>query len=174
MYNNERQINVQRGGQNVVDSEFDSMKDRFEAEMRRVEAEMARLRNEFEGWTAIDFGFSFHEKEGVWEGGASIVRTRYHSVYVYDSAQDVTLSAHTTHRLWHNQFLCTQLLTRPAYIESALSHTYNSTRTRRELVIATGGGGAQCVGCGKIELAAATSSTVSLFPAFTVCACTNE
>jgi hypothetical protein len=49
MYNNERQINVQRGGQNVVDSEFDSMKDRFEGEMRRVEAEMARLRNEFEG-----------------------------------------------------------------------------------------------------------------------------
>lgn len=48
-YNRERQIDVQRSSQNVVDTEFDSMRGRFENEMRRVEAEMARLRQEFEG-----------------------------------------------------------------------------------------------------------------------------
>ena len=48
MYNSERTINVQRGEQNVVDTEFDSMRERFESEMHRVEAEMARLRAEFE------------------------------------------------------------------------------------------------------------------------------
>lgn len=48
-YNRERQIDVQRSSQHVVDTEFDSMRERFENEMRRVEAEMARLRHEFEG-----------------------------------------------------------------------------------------------------------------------------
>ena len=48
-YNRERHIDVQRSSHNVVDNEFDSMRDRFENEMKRVEQEMARLRHEFEG-----------------------------------------------------------------------------------------------------------------------------
>jgi len=44
----EKRIDVQRSNYNVVDSEFDNMRDRFDAEMRRVEDEMARLRREFE------------------------------------------------------------------------------------------------------------------------------
>lgn len=46
----ERRVDVRRSGQSVIDNEFDSMKDRFEGEMRRVEEEMQRLRNEFENY----------------------------------------------------------------------------------------------------------------------------
>lgn len=45
----ERHVDVNRSNHSVIDNEFDSMRDRFEAEMRRVEEEMRRLRNEFEG-----------------------------------------------------------------------------------------------------------------------------
>lgn len=44
----ERRIDVQHGNYSVIDTEFDSMRDRFDAEMRRVETEMNRLRREFE------------------------------------------------------------------------------------------------------------------------------
>ncbi|KRZ18636.1 Protein lethal(2)essential for life, partial [Trichinella zimbabwensis] len=47
----EKRIPIQRSDYNVVDREFDSMRERFEVEMRRVEEEMARLRREFEGYT---------------------------------------------------------------------------------------------------------------------------
>ncbi|KAF7639629.1 SHSP domain-containing protein [Meloidogyne graminicola] len=46
----ERRIDVNRSGKSVVDSEFDSMRDRFENEMRRVDEEMQRLRQEFDGY----------------------------------------------------------------------------------------------------------------------------
>jgi len=36
----ERRIDVNRSNKSVVDSEFDSMRDRFENEMRRVDEEM--------------------------------------------------------------------------------------------------------------------------------------
>ncbi|KAL1232638.1 Protein lethal(2)essential for life [Trichinella spiralis] len=38
----EKRIPIQRSDYNVVDREFDSMRERFEVEMRRVEEEMAR------------------------------------------------------------------------------------------------------------------------------------
>lgn len=47
----ERQIQVHRSNNNVMDEEFSSMRERFESEMRRVEDEMTRLRREFEGYT---------------------------------------------------------------------------------------------------------------------------
>jgi len=47
----EKRIDVQRSNYHVVDHEFDSMRDRFDAEMRRVEDEMNRLRREFESYT---------------------------------------------------------------------------------------------------------------------------
>jgi len=47
----EKRIDVQRSNYHVVDGEFDSMRDRFDAEMRRVEDEMNRLRREFESYT---------------------------------------------------------------------------------------------------------------------------
>lgn len=46
----ERRIDVNRSDNSVVDTEFDSMRDRFEKEMRRVDEEMQRLRQEFEGY----------------------------------------------------------------------------------------------------------------------------
>ncbi|CAK5083135.1 unnamed protein product [Meloidogyne enterolobii] len=46
----ERRIDVNRSNKSVVDSEFDSMRDRFENEMRRVDEEMQRLRQEFDGY----------------------------------------------------------------------------------------------------------------------------
>ena len=56
----ERSIHVSRGQKSVVDSEFDSMRDRFETEMKRVEDEMARLRNEFEGEQELLILFRHH------------------------------------------------------------------------------------------------------------------
>lgn len=47
----EKRIDVRRSDYHVVDREFDSMRDRFEMEMKRVEEEMGRLRREFEGYT---------------------------------------------------------------------------------------------------------------------------
>nr|UJQ69866.1 heat shock protein beta-1 isoform X4 [Diamesa zernyi] len=47
----EQRIEVQRSNYHVVDKEFDSMRDRFDHEMRRVEDEMNRLRREFETYT---------------------------------------------------------------------------------------------------------------------------
>jgi len=62
----EKRIDVQRSNYNVVDSEFDNMRDRFDAEMRRVEDEMSRLRREFETHTPntgrIDNGISYHHQ----------------------------------------------------------------------------------------------------------------
>ncbi|VDN18101.1 unnamed protein product [Gongylonema pulchrum] len=45
----ERKIDVTPSNYSVLDSEFGSMRERFEAEMRHVEEEMKRLRREFEG-----------------------------------------------------------------------------------------------------------------------------
>lgn len=47
----EKRIDVHRSDYNVVENEFDSMRDRFEKEMHRVEDEMGRLRREFESYT---------------------------------------------------------------------------------------------------------------------------
>lgn len=41
-----REVNVTRSNYSVIDNEFDSMRERFEGEMRRVEDEMQRLRHE--------------------------------------------------------------------------------------------------------------------------------
>ena len=46
-HQNEKHIDVGRGTDGK-DTEFDTMRDRFESEMKRVENEMARLREEFE------------------------------------------------------------------------------------------------------------------------------
>lgn len=45
----ERKIDVTPSNYSVLDTEFGSMRERFEAEMRHVEEEMKRLRREFEG-----------------------------------------------------------------------------------------------------------------------------
>ncbi|VDM20807.1 unnamed protein product [Wuchereria bancrofti] len=47
----ERKIDVTPSNYSVLDTEFGSMRERFEAEMRHVEEEMKRLRREFEGYT---------------------------------------------------------------------------------------------------------------------------
>jgi len=49
----QHQIDVTRSNHSVVDNEFDSMRGRFENEMRRVEDEMQRLRREFEGYRPV-------------------------------------------------------------------------------------------------------------------------
>uniref|UniRef100_A0A0R3S6G7 SHSP domain-containing protein n=1 Tax=Elaeophora elaphi TaxID=1147741 RepID=A0A0R3S6G7_9BILA len=46
----ERKIDVTPSNYSVLDTEFGSMRERFEAEMRHVEEEMKRLRREFEGY----------------------------------------------------------------------------------------------------------------------------
>ncbi|CDW57549.1 Putative heat shock protein [Trichuris trichiura] len=51
MTTRETKIPIQKSDYHVVDREFDSMRERFEAEMRRVEEEMSRLRREFEHYT---------------------------------------------------------------------------------------------------------------------------
>lgn len=45
----ERKIDVTPSNYSVLDTEFGSMRERFDAEMRHVEEEMKRLRGEFEG-----------------------------------------------------------------------------------------------------------------------------
>ncbi|EFO25677.1 hypothetical protein LOAG_02804 [Loa loa] len=47
----ERKIDVTPSNYSVLDTEFGSMRERFEAEMKHVEEEMKRLRQEFEGYT---------------------------------------------------------------------------------------------------------------------------
>ncbi|KAM3727064.1 Heat shock protein [Dirofilaria immitis] len=47
----ERKIDVTPSNYSVLDTEFGSMRERFEAEMKHVEEEMKRLRREFEGYT---------------------------------------------------------------------------------------------------------------------------
>ncbi|VIO85906.1 p27, putative [Brugia malayi] len=47
----ERKIDVTPSNYSVLDTEFGSMRERFETEMRHVEEEMKRLRREFEGYT---------------------------------------------------------------------------------------------------------------------------
>ncbi|EJW82597.1 hypothetical protein WUBG_06493 [Wuchereria bancrofti] len=49
----ERKIDVTPSNYSVLDTEFGSMRERFEAEMRHVEEEMKRLRREFEGYSSI-------------------------------------------------------------------------------------------------------------------------
>ncbi|CAG9529921.1 unnamed protein product [Cercopithifilaria johnstoni] len=52
----ERKIDVTPSNYSVLDTEFGSMRERFEAEMRHVEEEMKRLRREFEGYTPSQQG----------------------------------------------------------------------------------------------------------------------
>ncbi|VDN05159.1 unnamed protein product [Thelazia callipaeda] len=47
---NERKIDVTPSNYSVLDTEFGSMRERFENEMKHVEEEMKRLRREFEGY----------------------------------------------------------------------------------------------------------------------------
>ncbi|KAL3095335.1 hypothetical protein niasHS_007434 [Heterodera schachtii] len=71
----ERKIDVNRTNYSVVDSEFDSMRERFEKEMRRVDDEMQRLRHEFEGYRPAASRSSPYSTAGtqpIYGGGSSL------------------------------------------------------------------------------------------------------
>ncbi|KAI6177032.1 SHSP domain-containing protein [Aphelenchoides bicaudatus] len=93
----ERRINVAPSNHSVLDNEFDSMRDRFEHEMRRVEEEMTRLRHEFEGYkpqnqrqsytdsrgpSAAD-RYHHHEQRGPPSNGGALMSTKpYYDPYL--------------------------------------------------------------------------------------------
>lgn len=72
----EKRIDVHRSDYNVVENEFDSMRDRFEKEMHRVEDEMGRLRREFETYTPAPQSQSLKSHPSPRSNGTPSVNTQ--------------------------------------------------------------------------------------------------